>query len=59
MLPSWTDALILSGLPLILGIVLWLWGAEDPGNGVEHHQDPTGEPDGEEPGELAVVAEAA
>jgi hypothetical protein len=54
-LPSWADALILSGLPLILGIVLWLWGAEDPGNGVEHHGE--NEPrDDDEPDLMAAAA---
>jgi preprotein translocase subunit SecG len=43
---------------VLIGAVLLRFaeGDEPGGNGTSHHQDGTGEPDGEEPGELAVAA---
>ena len=39
---------ILSALPLILGLALWLWGAEEPGDGVlrDSREDSTGDDEG-------------
>ena len=48
MLPIWADVLILSGLPLILGFVLWRWGAEEPDNAIVHHQEDGEPPDSTE-----------
>jgi hypothetical protein len=50
MLPAWADALILLGLPLILGLVLWKWGGTEPDNGITHDSQ-----DDEPPVEMAAA----
>jgi hypothetical protein len=42
---TWLTIGILAALPLVLGIVLWKWGGEEPDNGVVHEQE-NGDPPG-------------
>ena len=53
---TWVTIGILSVLPLILGAALWLWGAEEPGNGVVHEQCPDDPPDSSGEPDLLIAA---
>ena len=44
-LPAWADVLIIAALPVILGIVLAIWGAEEPDNAIVHQQEDEKPPD--------------
>ena len=39
MLPLWADVLAIAALPVILTLVLLIWGADDPANTVVHEQE--------------------
>ena len=53
---TWLTIGILAALPLVLGIVLWRWGGEEPDNGVVHEQCPDDPPDRSGEPDLLIAA---
>ena len=56
MLPLWADVLAVAALPVILALVLLIWGADDPANTVVHEQEDDEPPDNTGPGAELMAA---